>query len=53
MSGRHGDRFFILERANLAIYVLLLGSHLEYGINYLNICIDREDNDVDLKHYEC
>ena len=34
MSGCHGNCFNELDRANLAIFVLLLGNHLQYGVKF-------------------
>ena len=38
--------FFVLDRANLAVFVLMLDSHLGYEVNFLNICNDGDNNDV-------
>ena len=34
VSGCHGNCFNELDRANLAIFVLLLGNHLRYGVKF-------------------
>ena len=46
MSGCHGNCFNELDRANMAIFVLLLGNHLQYGVKFSDICNDREHKDV-------
>ena len=34
MSGRHDNCFNELDRANLAIFVLLLDNQLQYGVEF-------------------
>ena len=34
MSGCHGNCFNELDRANLAIFVLLLGNQFQYGVKF-------------------
>ena len=46
MSGCHGNCFNELYRGNFAIFVLLLSNQFQYGVNFLNICNDRDYNDV-------